>query len=294
MLVQPGGFKTILQLLENTNSPRSHVEEMLKHARELVCDYDRQRGRTRAHLPKIQWSKWLSFGGGDEEALPASGRKNKRRAQSKNRRKVGGTGSKQDLLGQGADLEKNNPSLPKQKITIMASHDRDKNEKAHVKLDPILKMRGKLADCLDYAMDSDDLSYALKLTVAIFLVLWPGFVSSWNRWFSLNRGLWAALQMIFVLEVSIGTSVQQYLIRLVAVTLGCLWGWAAVEARGGNRIVCVAMIFVGQLPFIYVQLATKYPKGGAVGIVSMCIVSLASLLDTVPGEFTSTPPVRST
>lgn len=261
---------------------------MLKHTRELVIECHQRQHRSRIYFPRIKWSKWLSFDGGDDEALPAAGRKAKRRAQSKDRKQVPCTDSNGDLLGQANDLEKNARQPPRKKKPVVAFSDKDVLLRGQSDGDLTARMRNRVADCLDYVMDSDDLIYAFKIAVAIFLVLWPGFVSSWNEWFSLNRGLWAALQLIFVLEVSIGTSIQQYLLRLISVTLGCLWGWAAVEARGGNRIVCVAMISVGQLPFIYVQLATKYPKGGAVGIVTMCVVSLTSLLETVPG-MTSSP-----
>lgn len=48
--------------------------------------------------------------------------------------------------------------------------------------------RGRLADILEWVQQSDDVSYAFKLTVAVFLVLWPAFVASWNSWYSLNRG----------------------------------------------------------------------------------------------------------
>ena len=74
-----------------------------------------------------------------------------------------------------------------------------------------------------------------------------------------------------------------FVLRAFGTTLGCLWGWAAVEARGGEPVVCAAMIFIGIIPCTYVQLGSKYPKAGMVGTVSICIVALASELDTVPG-----------
>lgn len=51
-----------------------------------------------------------------------------------------------------------------------------------------LRLRGQAADSLEWMQDSEDVLYAMKLTVALFLVLWPAFVSSWNAWFSFNRG----------------------------------------------------------------------------------------------------------
>ena len=95
--------------------------------------------------------------------------------------------------------------------------------------------------------------------------------------------VWAALQLVLITEVSIGTSFMTFLLRAVGTTIGCLWGYAALEARDGNRIVCAAMILIGIVPCTYVQLGTKYPKAGMVCIVSICVVSLATELGTVPG-----------
>ena len=51
-----------------------------------------------------------------------------------------------------------------------------------------LRLRGVLADTVEWMQKSDDLLYALKLTIAVFLVTWPAFVARWNTWYSLNRG----------------------------------------------------------------------------------------------------------
>lgn len=95
--------------------------------------------------------------------------------------------------------------------------------------------------------------------------------------------MWAALQLVLITEVAIGNSVKTFILRGIGTTLGCLWGWAAYEARNGNRIVCAAMMCIGLFPAAYVQLGTKYPKAGMVGIVSMCVVALSTELQTVPG-----------
>lgn len=86
-----------------------------------------------------------------------------------------------------------------------------------------------------------------------------------------------------ITEVSIGTSVMAFFLRAIGTTLGCLWGWAAWESGRGNQIVCAVMICIGLIPATYVQLGTEYKKAGMVGIVSMCVVALATELETVPG-----------
>lgn len=77
-----------------------------------------------------------------------------------------------------------------------------------------------------------------------------------------------------------------FILRAIGTTLGCLWGWAAWESRHGNQIVCAVMICIGLIPATYVQLGTKYPKAGMISIVSMCVVSLATELEPVPGKVT--------
>lgn len=96
--------------------------------------------------------------------------------------------------------------------------------------------------------------------------------------------MWAALQLIFVTEVSLGTSVWMFIVRGIGTTLGCLWGWAAWEALDGQGVVCAVMLCIGIIPSTYVQLGTKYPKAGMVSIISMCVVALSTELGTVPGK----------
>ena len=159
-----------------------------------------------------------------------------------------------------------------------------KNKDQH--LSRSLRIRGQAADALEWIQNSEDVLYAVKLGVAVFLVLWPAFIASWNTWYSLNRGLWAALQLILITEVSIGTSVMTFFLRGIGTTLGAIWGWAALEAHNGNRFVVAVMICIGLFPCAYVQLGTKYPKAGMVCIISICVVALSKELDTVPGTAT--------
>ena len=256
---------------------------MLKHARALLHSRRQTRRNLSIHFPRIKWSKWLFSGGNEDEALPEAGRKSNRQGRSETKKKNdddSSTKSEKALLKQKHedDMERS-----KSLSEAMTTRPRTKPDKSKTPLS--LFLRGKAADLIEWIISSDDMQYAFKLSVAIMLVLWPGFVPSWNQWYTLNRGIWAALQLVFVFEVSIGTSILQFVTRLVGVTLGCLWGWASVEARDGNPIVCAAKIFVACFPFAYVQLATKYPKGGMVGIVSVTVVALASIQRTVPGIF---------
>lgn len=88
---------------------------------------------------------------------------------------------------------------------------------------------------------------------------------------------------MFVFEVAIGTSIMSFFIRAIGTTLGSLWGWAAYEARGGDPVVCTAMLFIGIIPAVYVQLESQHAKAGMVAMVSMSVVALSTELQTVPG-----------
>jgi hypothetical protein len=134
----------------------------------------------------------------------------------------------------------------------------------------IHRLRNGLADAIEYLVGSDDVLYALKLTIAVFLVTWPAFLHQWNTWYSLNRGLWAALQLVLITEVAIGTSVMTFTLR----------------AGNGNRVICVVILVIGIVPSTYIQLGSKYIKAGMVSIISMSIVALATVDKTVPGTAT--------
>lgn len=263
---------------------------MLKYSRELVEKRQARHDRRRIYAPRIKWRKWLYTGGEDEQPLPMDARQPKKAGLEKrdsNDEDDDSTKSDQTLLQESRDpgqdapviaIAKGDPTVKTQcsspKVTIGPNQPEASLE---------LCIRGKAADVMEWIQESEDLLYAVKLTIAVFLVLWPAFVAKWNTWYSLERGLWAALQLILITEVSIGTSVMTFILRGIGTTLGCIWGWAAVEAHNGNRVVCTVMIAIGCVPCCYVQLGTKYPKAGMVTIVSICVVALSSELRTVPG-----------
>ncbi|KAI4220527.1 MAG: hypothetical protein LQ349_008068 [Xanthoria aureola] len=281
----------------NIRQAAAHIEAMLKTSRSIVLERQARHGRRRLYAPKIKWSKWLYSGGEELEALPSGGRNRSRSgAKAKKADEVADedtVDSEENLVKSASakhDLEHGTKSAqgapkscpqPNMKPTMPAS---DPGNDVGL----ILQLRARLADGLEWVQHSDDLLYAFKLSVAVVLVTWPAFVARWNQWYSLNRGLWAALQLVFITEVSIGSSVMMFILRGIGTTLGCLWGWAALEARDGNRVVIAAMVCVGLIPSTYVQLGSKYPKAGMVCIVSICVLALSTELQTVPGSATVT------
>ncbi|PHH84767.1 hypothetical protein CDD83_1429 [Cordyceps sp. RAO-2017] len=136
------------------------------------------------------------------------------------------------------------------------------------------KARAKAADFLEWAQHSKHLDFALKLSIAVFLVLWPAFVTSWHSWYAEVRGIWAPMQLILVFDVAIGTSLFGFAVRLFGVVFGCVFGFLAYEIGRGNRIAVAAVLAFGLVPSIYIQVATKYAKAGMVSIVSMTVVAI--------------------
>lgn len=278
----------------NTDHCSTHLQEMLTHCRELIEQRQQRHGRRRVYAPRIKWSKWLNTGGEEDEAVPATARKANKQGNTKpedDDDDIESLDSRIEKISsrRGTDVEKASNTIVREESSAknQATLRKSKSTTSRESSDSLgFRLRGNAAATIEWVQDSDDVLYAVKLGFAVFLVIWPSLVASWNTWYSINRGLWAALQLVLITEVSIGTSVNIFILRGAGTTLGCLWGWAALEARGENRIVCAVMVAIALFPCAYVQLGTPYPKAGMVCIVSICVVTLATELETVPGTAT--------
>ncbi|KAK0101939.1 hypothetical protein ONS95_001251 [Cadophora gregata] len=278
----------VSSFLLNLRQAALHTLQMLHHSRLLVEKRQARHGRARLYAPRINWRKWLISGGEDEPfALPENARKEIRTGKGKDVTEDDDDDSlaSKETLFNKKDVES---APPREGSTSPNANISPKQaQKRTTKGGPRMhRLRSHLADVIEYLADSEDLLYAVKLTVAVFLVSWPAFVSNWNVWYSLNRGLWASLQLILITEVAIGTSVMTFMVRAVGTTVGCIWGYAAYEARNGDPVVCVVILVIGIIPSTYVQLGSKYVKAGMVSIISMCVVALATVDGSVPGTAT--------
>ena len=271
----------ISSFLLNFRQSALHTLEMLKQSRIIVEKRQQRNGRSTIYAPKINWKRWLTSGGeADSLALPERGRKDARTGrkdddvpdnQESSTRQTSLTGGSKHDLESGPSNGNQSPVEPKQSA----------KSKARKPTSAILQLRNSLADAIEYLVGSEDVPYAIKLTIATLLVTWPALMKDWNAWFSFNRGLWAALQLVLVFEVALGTSIRTFVIRGVGTTIGCVWGYVAYQAGHGNRIICVIMLVIGIIPSAYVQLGSQYVKAGMVSIISMSIVAIATLDDTV-------------
>ncbi len=172
---------------------------MLKHCRQLVDLRHQRHGRRRLYAPRIKWASWLSSGAEQDEAVPTSGRKANRQGAAKDpimdEADDDTSDSKDDLVqaGHATDVEKasgqkEQATHERNNQTEVSARTSTERTQASEELTLTLRLRGTIADTVEWLQDSDDFVYAAKLTVGFFLVTWPAFVASWNTWFSLSRG----------------------------------------------------------------------------------------------------------
>ncbi|QSZ33635.1 hypothetical protein DSL72_005203 [Monilinia vaccinii-corymbosi] len=273
--------------LLNLRQAALHTLGMLRHSRVLVERRQELHDRKRLYLPQINWRKWLQSGGeADMLALPDGARKNAR---------TGNKNDDDDDVDDGASVDSGNTiqakndvesAMPKKETPVQSPKTPGGTVKRKKKGTRMFRLQNRLADIIEYLVGSDDISYAIKLTVAVLLLTWPAFLVQWNTWYSVNRGLWAALQLVLITEVAIGTAVMTFMLRAVGTTVGCIWGYAAYQVGQGNRVVAVILIVIGIIPSAYIQLGSKYIKAGMVTIISMTVVVLATVDHTVPGSAT--------
>ncbi|PKS09068.1 hypothetical protein jhhlp_003681 [Lomentospora prolificans] len=277
-----------------------HILQMLRYTRLLVEARKRRMDRPRVYWPRFtDWAEWLSLGG-EEDAmvLPKGARKSAR--SGANEAEPGRKSFDADEISirtdrsmraqltrdteAGRSVASASTTEPKKKkkkkktVKFKVKDDAKRPEKDTW----IMKIRGKAADAIEWVRQSDDLEYALKLSVAVALVSWPGFLPSWHSWYTSIRGVWAPLQLILVFEVAIGTSLFVFFMRLGGVVLGCTLGFAAYEIGSGNHAVAIIIMVLGFIPCVYVQLETKYVKVAIVCITTSTVVLCATFNKTKP------------
>lgn len=278
----------------------THILKMLRHARQLVEQRQRRHDKTRIWMPQYSSLRWWlrTTGELDSMVLPEGARKAARRGElagdnppkDESKESAGVLDREKQPRGGAMDEEAGPTVVPRSESVIRKriSNRQKRKEGKEERLQSrgkdrtkrpaswALKIRGTVADVFEWAQDSDDLFYALKLSFAVFLVSWPAFVPSWNAWYASVHGSWAPLQLIFIFEVAIGTSVVSFIIRLVGLVLGCTAGYVSFVIAGGSRAILVVVLAFTLLPAAYFHVATKYVKAGAAAIISMNVVAIAS------------------
>lgn len=195
----------VSSFLLNLRLAALQTHEMLVHSRILVEKRQARHDRRKIYVPRINWRKWLSSGGEEDMlALPSQGRKDARTGMGKesDEKDDSAASSEENLLMRQNDEEAATTKAKAASAPRSVNSDSQFNKRAE-KGTAMHRVRNKLANIVEYAHGSDDVLYAVKLTIAVFIVTWPAFVGNWNAWYSLNRGLWAALQLVLITEVAI-------------------------------------------------------------------------------------------
>ncbi|KJZ79878.1 hypothetical protein HIM_00592 [Hirsutella minnesotensis 3608] len=271
---------------------------MLRHLRRLIEKRQLRHERSRLWIPQYtNFRQWVTTGGeADAKSLP---KKPKPKSKSKKTAYSDKGQRPSSMSSQAHETEASDESdcirnADEESVGTMnrrtnrEGSDRPQIEnpssrqRRHPEPGLVMRMRARAADVLEWFQHSEDLDYALKLAVALFLVLWPGLVESLKPWYNEVRGIWAPMQLILVFEVAIGTSIFAFTLRLFGVVFGCVIGFLASVISGGNRIAMVAVMLCGIIPSVYIQVATDYVKAGMIAIVSMNVVALASVNGTTP------------
>jgi hypothetical protein len=269
----------ISSFLVTLRQSATQISDMLKHCRVLVERRQARRDKRRIYFPKISWKKWLKTGGEkDVNTMPDNARKEAR----------AGHGTREETLKNDEDPLANTEHLNSQKrdeeaglapekpkeLPVQGKIPRRKGPQKSENTSTSLWLRGLAADAVEFFADSDDLAFALKMSIAGWLITWPAFVPSMNAWYASVRASWASLQLILVFEVSVGTSIQGFMLRVFGVIYGCVAGFLAYEIGQGNHVVAVVILTIASIPASYTRLGTPYVKTGIISIVSMAVVGL--------------------
>ena len=177
-------------------SPSAQLLFMLQETRCLVVKFNSQHGRRRLYAPGIRWGKWLFTGNQDEEGLPSSGRKAARKGQPISTAKDAVEYRDEKLLVKGTkslyDEEKathrpsflhnthsgdkvhnaRNIAIGSKNVCEKSSHDLPSSNKKR----SYRRILVLFNNFLNWVHDSEDVAYAFKVTLAVFLVLSPAIL----------------------------------------------------------------------------------------------------------------------
>ena len=175
---------------------------MLRHSRRLVERRAERRGRKRLYLPRVKWRNWMHSGGDEGDRHPKGSREATASdaATSLGKKSQGEDEDEDDANDSDDDDDEYAPHVRGEQTSANLREKTRRGTAEKRKIGPddkslppdlrstTLRIRGKLADFIDWSKGSDDVLYALKITIAVFLVSFPALVPAWNSWYSLNRG----------------------------------------------------------------------------------------------------------
>ncbi|KAF8455255.1 hypothetical protein BDZ91DRAFT_538947 [Kalaharituber pfeilii] len=274
----------ISSFMLNLRLAAAQTLDMLRHARSLVEAGQERKGKRTFHWPDVSFRRWVSSGTEETEAMSASNLLQLQEEEEEDdyddparwgNPLVGDV----DARGWGTaskTRENENRAMPESRRRT--TRRPEKQNKPWW-----IRMREVIADFLDWVRYNDNILYAFKFTCGIMLITWPAFLHNWTHWYDNARGVWVAVVFVLIFENAVGATVWIFFLRAVGTIAGSTLGYGAYESGHGNPILMGIIIILGTIPAFYFQLGTRYMKAAMVFTVSMCVVSISTLMQTVPG-----------
>lgn len=126
--------------------------------------------------------------------------------------------------------------------------------------------------------------FGFQIAVGLMLATFPMFVPQSRHWFFDIHGTWIGFVCILVLEQQMGGTFFVFFLRFVGVISGSAWGYLSYVAGGKHGrqypVVQVIVTIVYAIPGYYYFLGTPYVKAAIIGIISVYVVMLSSILPT--------------
>ncbi|KAI9283636.1 hypothetical protein BC943DRAFT_280678 [Umbelopsis sp. AD052] len=138
---------------------------------------------------------------------------------------------------------------------------------------------------ISQALSSYECKFTIKMGLAVFVLALPAYIPSSQEWYASDRGQWAAVTVIAIMNPTTGGTINGSLWRVVGTLVGSFVGWAAIAANGGPYVT-VLFGFLLALIFFYVHLATSYNRVCTVVMTAFEIVAVAGQVNPLPGETT--------
>ncbi|KAI9474873.1 Fusaric acid resistance protein-like-domain-containing protein [Zychaea mexicana] len=147
----------------------------------------------------------------------------------------------------------------------------------------IIAMRYNIWCFLQY-LTKYEAKFALKTAVAVTSLCIPAFVPESAGWFIQDRGQWASVTVIAIMNPTSGGTLHASAWRVVGTIIGAMVGLAALATGESSAYVLAVFAVLLAVPFFYIHLGSTYNKIGIVVLVTYVAVALTRYAQPNPGE----------
>ncbi|KAI7853215.1 Fusaric acid resistance protein-like-domain-containing protein [Circinella umbellata] len=137
----------------------------------------------------------------------------------------------------------------------------------------IIKLRYQIW-CILHYLTKYEVKFAIKTAAAVTSLCIPAFVPASNGWYIRDRGQWASITVIAIMNPTSGGTLHAGLWRVAGTLIGGLIGWAALESDNGRAYFLALFAVLLAIPFFYVHLGSTYNKVGTVVLITYVAVAL--------------------